>query len=210
MPGDEVRDVEEVEPPPENERGEHRTVDTATAPERSDPDEGEQVDRGARHEAERAVKEEAGYAALGCVVQDLLLVADEEVPRARYEPPEEPPVEIAEQEHQREEWQRRGKEAAHEVAPRPKRGVRDDEAEPDRDEPPAGRQPRQRPNECAREREVAHRCRGAMADQTHDGHEHHRGNEVGVDLRRVREEGMHEDRRRDGEERDPSIECEIA
>src|SRR5439155_14151799 len=201
---------EEVEPPSENERGEHRTVNTATAPERSDPDEREQVDRGARHEAERAVEEEAGYAALGRVVQDLLLVADEEVPRARYEPPEEPPVEIAEQEHQRGEWQRRGKEAAHEVAPRPKRGVRDDEAEPDRDEPPAGRQPRQRPNERAREREISHRCRGTWPDQTHGGHEHHRGNEVGVDLRRVREEGMHEDRGRDGEERDPSIECEIA
>src|SRR5207248_4520292 len=104
VPGHEVRDVQEVEPPTENERGERRTVDAATAPERSDPDEGEQVGRGARHEAERAVEEEAGYAALGCVVQDLLLVADEEVPRARYEPPEEPPVEIAEQEHQREEW----------------------------------------------------------------------------------------------------------
>src|SRR5207237_7224888 len=107
VPGHDVRDVEEVEPPPQNERGKRRPVEAATTPERRDANEREQVDRRTRYEAERAVEEKARHPDLGRVVQDLLLVADEEIPRTRDEPAEESPVEVTEQQHERGEGQRR-------------------------------------------------------------------------------------------------------
>src|SRR5207244_6700363 len=99
----------------------------------------QEIDRGARHQAERAVEQQAGDSALRRVIQDLLLVADQEVPGARDEPTEEAPVEIAEEQDERRKRQRGGGETADQVAPRPQRNVREDQTEPDRDEPRARR-----------------------------------------------------------------------
>ena len=164
MPGHDVRDVEEVERPAQSERRERRTIHPAAAPERRDPKKCEQVDRGARHEAEGAIEEQAGDPTLRRVIQDLLLIAYEEVARARDEPAEQPPVEIAEQEDERGEWKRRADEAANDIATRPERRVRDDHAEPDRDEPRARREPRQRSHERAGEDKIAQGRCGAAAD----------------------------------------------
>src|SRR6185503_10628128 len=103
----------------------------------------------ARYEPESAVEEEAGHPDLRRVVEDLLLVADEEVPRARNEPSKEAPVESTERQHEEGERQPRRDQSTDEVAPGPERGVCDHQTEPDRDEPCARRKPGKRPDERA-------------------------------------------------------------
>ena len=142
-------------------------------------------------------------------VQHLLLIADEEVARTRNKPAEKAPVEVAEEQNERGERDRGGEDAPHEIAPRPERDVCEHQTEPDRHEPRTRREPRERAHERARECEIANRRRRALADEADDGDEHERGNEIGVDLGRVRDEGMDEDGRGHREERDAPVECEV-
>src|SRR4029078_3078672 len=155
------------------ERRRRLAIHARAAPERADPDEREEIDHRARNEPERAIEEEPGHSDLRRVIQDLLLVADEEVTRARDEPSEETPVEIAEQQNEHGERQCSPDETPEEVAARPESDVREKEAEPHDDEPRASGEPWKGPDERARKGEAPDRRRGAVPDEAHRAHEHH-------------------------------------